>query len=83
MTWLEVIEEAFGTTENELHLSEIYKCCLAVITKKSPEKLNNSNYEAAIRNTIEVNSIDSEWYNKRNNRFRSTKGKGKGYWKMI
>lgn len=80
ITWLEIVEQAFGECNKELHLTEIYKRVYSII-ENYPEKQVRS-VEAVVRGCIETNSRDSEAF-KGNDRFKSTRGKGKGYWMMI
>ncbi len=83
ISWLEIVEEAFGETNVELHLNEIYKRVYHLISSKYHEKQSVKNVEAVVRGTMEKNSKDSDAFNKVNNRFKITRNKGEGYWMML
>lgn len=80
VSWLEIVERAFGECNHELHLREIYKRVYAILD--SHPEIQVKTVEAIVRACIESNSKDSANF-RGNNRFKSTRGKGKGYWMML
>lgn len=82
ITWLEIIQEAFGSVGTILHLSDIYKRVNEVCETNYPERIIPQSIEANIRGVIETHSEDSDCF-AGNHCFESVYGKGKGYWKRV
>lgn len=74
-TWKNEVVNILKELGGHAHLEEIYFNA----TQRSRKKLSK-NFEAVIRQTIEVHSSDSAAFNGKHDLFYSVYGKGNGYW---
>ncbi|MBC7313393.1 MAG: hypothetical protein H5U11_12940 [Rhizobium sp.] len=78
-TWLEDIVQVLNAAGGEVHYSELY-AQLGSIRGRDLSLID----KATVRKEVERFSADSDnWNEERPNLFRSTRGKGKGFWSLV
>lgn len=78
-TWLEDIKQVFEAVGGEVHYSDLYE----ELGRIRGRRLSR-NDEATVRKEVERFSSDSDnWKEGRPDLFRSTRGKGKGFWSLA
>lgn len=78
-TWLEDIKQVFTAAGGEMHYSDLY----SELGRIRGRELSRNN-EATVRKEVERFSSHSDnWKEGRPDLFRSTRGKGKGFWSLA
>ena len=78
-TWLEDIKQVFEAVGGEVHYRDLYE----ELGRIRGRRLSR-NDEATVRKEVERYSSDSDnWKEGRPDLFRSTRGKGKGFWSLA
>ena len=75
--WLDEVIDVIQLLGGKAHYNDIYQ---KIYERQIMNFIDNSNWKASVRQTIEMFSSDSEAFNGKKDIFYSVEGKGKGIW---